>query len=58
MFTGNVIAPIECMHNVGFRSLQLLQNSALQFKSRIINETFTRGYCMRIQRGKEALVKI
>ena len=57
MSTGNVIAPIECMKNVNFRSLQLLQNSALQFKSRIINGTFTTDYCMTIQRGNVALVK-
>jgi len=49
--TGNVIAPIECKDNVGSRKLQLLQNSTLQFKSRIINGTFTRGYCMWIHRG-------
>jgi hypothetical protein len=49
--TGNVIAPIECIDNVVSRNLQLLQNSTLQFKSRIINGTFTRGYCMRIHRG-------
>jgi hypothetical protein len=49
--TGNVIAPIECIDNVEYRTIPLLQNSILQFKSRIINGKFTRGYCMRIQRG-------
>ena len=52
--TGNGIAPIECVDNVDFRPLRLLQNGTLQFKSRIINGTFTRGYCMRIQRGSIA----
>jgi hypothetical protein len=55
--TGNVTAPIECIENVNFRSLQLLQNSTLRFISRIIKVTFTRGYCMRIQRGNVALAK-
>jgi hypothetical protein len=35
----------------------LLQNSTLRFISRIIKVTFTRGYCMRIQRGNVALAK-
>ena len=51
MSTGNVIAPIECVDNLASRSIPLLQNSTLQFKSRIINGTFTRGYCMQIIRG-------
>jgi hypothetical protein len=53
--TGNVIAPIECINDVAYRTILLLPNNALQFKSRIINGNFTRGYCMRIQRGKESL---
>ena len=58
MSTGSVIAPIECIDNVDPRSFPLSQNSTLQFKSRIINGTFSRGYCMRIHRGNVALVKI
>jgi hypothetical protein len=58
MSTENVIAPIECIDNVDVRSFPLPQNSTLQFKSRIINGAFTRGYCMRIQRGNVALVKL
>ena len=51
MITGNKTAPIECTDNVDFRTIPLLLSSTLQFKSRIINGSFTRGYCMRIQRG-------
>ena len=56
--TGNVIAPIECVENTDYRSIPLLLNSTLQFKSRIINGTFTRGYCMQIQRGNASLLFI
>jgi len=49
--TGDGIAPIECVNNVDYRNIPLLQNSTLQFKSRIIDGSFTRGYCMRIIRG-------
>ena len=55
MPTGNATSPIECIHNVDLRNIPLLQNSMLQFKSRIINGNFTRGYCMRIRRGKVSL---
>ena len=58
MSTGNVIAPIECVENTDYRSILLLLNSTLQFKSRIINGTFTRGYCMQIQRGSASLLFI
>jgi hypothetical protein len=51
--TGNIIAPIECSKNVHHRSIPL--NTTLQFKSRIINGTFTRGYCMQILRGDVAM---
>ena len=51
MSTGNFTAPIKCVENVEYRTIPLLQNSTLQFRSRIINGNFTRGYCMRIQRG-------
>jgi hypothetical protein len=40
------------------RVMPLLLNSTLQFKSRIINGTFTRGYCMQIQRGNASLLFI
>jgi hypothetical protein len=51
MSTGNVIAPIECLVNGTLRHTPLFQKSYLQFRSRIINGTFIRGYCMRILRG-------
>jgi hypothetical protein len=54
MSTGNVIAPIGCIENVNLRAIPLLLNSTLQLKSRIINGSFTRGYCMVIARGKVA----
>jgi hypothetical protein len=41
MSPGNVIAPIECVENTDYRSIPLLLNSTLQFKSRIINGTFS-----------------
>jgi hypothetical protein len=40
MSTGNVIAPIECLSNVEYRTIQLLPNSTLQFKTRIISGHF------------------
>ena len=49
--TGNVIAPIECLVNSTLRHTPLFQKSYLQFRSRIIHGTFTRGYCMSILRG-------
>ena len=58
MSTGIVIAPIECVENTDYRVMPLLLNSTLQFKSRIINGTFTRGYCMQIQRGSASLLFI
>ena len=54
MSTGNVIAPIKCIDNVDFRIIPLFKNSTVQLKSRIINGSFTRGYCMVIARGKVA----
>ena len=53
--TGNVIAPIECIKNVDYRTMTLLQNGTLQVKSRTTNGTFTRGYCMQVTRGKVSL---
>ena len=54
MSTESVIVLIECINNVNYRTILLLPNSTLQFKSRIINGIFTRGYCMRIHRGNVA----
>jgi hypothetical protein len=54
MSTGNVIAPIECIVN-GTRHTSLFQKSYLQFRSRIINGSFIRGFCIRIIRGKASL---
>jgi hypothetical protein len=55
MSAGNVIAPIECPVNVTPRHTPLFQKSYLQFKSRIINGDFIRGFCIRIIRGKASL---
>jgi hypothetical protein len=55
MSTGNVIAPIECLLNGTRRYTPLLQNGYLQFRSRIINGNFIRGFCIRIIRGKASL---
>ena len=55
MSTGNVIAPIECLVNNTIRHTPLFQNGYLQFRSRIINGDFTRGFCIRIIRGKASL---
>ena len=55
MSTGNVIDPIECVVNSPPRNIAQLQNNYLQFRSRIINGNFSRGYCMQIRRGKASL---
>ena len=55
MSTGNVIAPIECLVNDTLRRASLFQKSYLQFRSRIINGDFIRGFCIRIIRGKASL---
>ena len=55
MSTGNVIAPIECLVNDTIRNTPLFQKSYLQFRSRIINGNFIRGFCIRIKRGKASL---
>ena len=55
MSTGNVIAPIECLVNGTRRHTPLFQNGYLQFRSRIINGNFIRGFCIRIIRGKASL---
>jgi hypothetical protein len=55
MSTGNVIAPIECLVNKTRRHTPLSQNGYLQFRSRIINGDFIRGFCIRIIRGKASL---
>ena len=53
--TGNLIAPIECLVNGTLRNTPLFQKNYLQFRSRIINGSFTRGFCIRITRGKASL---
>ena len=55
MSTGNVIAPIECLMNDTLRHTPLFQKSYLQFRSRISNGNFIRGFCIRIIRGKASL---
>ena len=55
MSTGSVIAPIECLVNNTLRHTSLFQKSYLQFTSRIFNGNFTRGFCIRIIRGKALL---
>jgi hypothetical protein len=55
MSTGNVIAPIECLVNDTLRHTTLLQQGYLQFRSRIINGEFIRGFCIRIIRGNASL---
>jgi len=54
MSTGNVIDPIECLVN-GTLHTPVFQKSYLQFKSRIINGDFIRGFCIRIIRSKVSL---
>jgi hypothetical protein len=54
MSTGNVLAPTECLVN-GTPHIPLFQKSYLQFRSRIINGSFIRGFCIRIIRGKASL---
>jgi hypothetical protein len=55
MSTGNVIDPIECPVNDTLRHTRLFQKGYLQFRSRIINGDFIRGFCIRIIRGKASL---
>jgi hypothetical protein len=55
MSTGNVIAPIECLWHGKLRHTVLFQKSYLQFRSRIINGDFIRGFCIRIIRGNALL---
>ena len=55
MSTGNVLAPIECLVNDTIRHTPLFQNGYLQFRSRIINGNFIRGFCIRIIRSKASL---
>jgi hypothetical protein len=55
MSTGSVVAPVECPVNGTLRNTPLFQKSYLQFRSRIINGDFIRGFCMRIIRGKASL---
>ena len=58
MSTGNVLAPIECLVNGTTRHTPLFQNSYLQFRSRIIHGTLTRGYCMHILRGNNYILNM
>ena len=53
--TGNVIAPIECLVNGTLRYTPMFQNGYLQFRSRIINGDFIRGFCIPIIGGKASL---
>ena len=55
MSTGNVIAPFECLVNGTLRNTPLFQKNYLQFRSRIINGDFIRGFSIRIIRGKASL---
>ena len=55
MSTENVIAPIECLVNDTIRHTPLFRKGYLQFRSRIINGDFIRGFCIRIIRGKASL---
>ena len=55
MSTGSVIAPIECLVNGTLRHTPLFQMVYLQFRSRIINGDFIRGFCIRIIRGNASL---
>jgi hypothetical protein len=55
MSTGNVIPPIECLVNDTIRHIPLFQKGYLQFRSRIINGNFIRGFCIRMIRGKALL---
>ena len=55
MSKGIVIDPIECLVNGTLRHTPLFQKSYLQFRSRIINGDFIRGFCIRIIRGKVSL---
>lgn len=44
--------PVECIEGTQPRSISLTTNGILHLRSRVINGTFTRGYCMQIFRGK------
>ncbi|XP_076079183.1 uncharacterized protein LOC143049425 [Mytilus galloprovincialis] len=42
--------PVECTEGTQSRSISLTTNGILHLRSRVINGTFTRGYCMQIYR--------
>ncbi|XP_063402214.1 uncharacterized protein LOC134686477 [Mytilus trossulus] len=42
--------PVECTEGTQSRSISLRTNGILHLRSRVINGTFTRGYCMQIYR--------
>ena len=52
--SGNhtAIDPIQCTKPKGTTTITLAKNGMLQFQSRQINGSFTRGYCMEILRRK------
>jgi hypothetical protein len=52
--TGNhkAIDPIQCTKLKSTTIITLVKNGMLQFQSRQIDGTFTRGYCMEILRSK------
>ena len=52
--TGNhtAIDPIQCTKPKGTTAITLAKNGMLQFQSRQIDGTFTKGYCMEILRSK------
>jgi hypothetical protein len=50
-----VIEPIQCTKPHNAIRITLVINGMLQFESRQIDGTFTRGYCMEILRGTNIL---
>ncbi|VDI39136.1 Hypothetical predicted protein [Mytilus galloprovincialis] len=44
------IDPIQCQNGIKKRKIVLENNSVIELKSRIIDGSFTRGYCMQIYR--------
>lgn len=49
--TSRPLKSIECTSGTSNRSITL-EGNELTFRSRIINGSFTRGYCMQIHRSK------
>ena len=46
------IEPIQCTKPHNIAKITLVKNGMVQFQSRQIDGTFTRGYCMEILRSK------